>query len=350
MTNADCVSSKTIKTAVIGLGRISWSDHIPEVLQHDNFELVGIVDPIQERVDETLEKFDIENGYLSCDELFKNQNLDLVVIASPTKFHLEQTLLAFENGCDVFCDKPIATSLDETDQMIAGMKKFGKKLMVFQPRRLDLDLLVAQKIISSGKLGKVYMVKRAVSAFSRRNDWQAFLKYGGGMLNNYGAHYIDQMLCLVNEKITETTCKLRTIASLGDADDVVKAIFTTESGIILDLDISQACSAPFIPWHILGEFGSAYFDQDSQSWHMKYYSPEDEEPLEIQDGLAAAGRQYVAESISWYEEEISLSDYELTSFYEKCHDYFGLNDDPFVPIEQTREIMRVIAECRKVAK
>jgi predicted dehydrogenase len=348
--NEDVCFRKKLKTVVIGLGRIAWSKHIPDILKHEGFELTGIVDPIAERVEETKTKFGIENGYLSCDELFSAQKPDLVVVASPTKFHLEQTLQAFSNGCDVFCDKPIAGSLQEADAMIAAMKNSGRKLMVFQPRRMDVELSIAKTILDSGKLGKVYMIKRAVSGFVRRNDWQAFKEYGGGMLNNYGAHYIDQMVCLLNENIAEAMCELRSIASLGDADDVVKAVLKTESGILLDIDINQACPVPFVPWYIMGECGSAFYDQNKNCWHLKYYIPDEVGELEVQTGLAAEGRQYIAESIPWHEEEIFSKDFEEGCFYDKCYEYFALEQEPFVPVTHTREVMRVIAECRKSAE
>jgi len=73
------------------------------------------------------------------------------------------------------------------------------------------------------------------------------------MLNNYGSHYIDRLLYLSGSTAKRITCHLRTIASLGDADDVVKVLIDTENGIILDIDINMASAQPMPVWHILGK-------------------------------------------------------------------------------------------------
>jgi len=84
------------------------------------------------------------------------------------------------------------------------------------------------------------MIKYARSSYIRRNDWQTQKRYGGGMLNNYGAHAIDQLLYITGSKAADISCRLRRIATLGDADDVVKAVIETDNGIILDIDINMA--------------------------------------------------------------------------------------------------------------
>ena len=98
---------KSLRTAVVGAGRIGWMFHIPQALQHEGFDLIAVVDPLQERLDEVEAEFGVK-GCLEYDELLQSVELDLVVIASPTPFHADQAIAAFERGCDVFCDKPMA--------------------------------------------------------------------------------------------------------------------------------------------------------------------------------------------------------------------------------------------------
>ena len=100
---------KILKTAVIGLGRAGWQIHIPQILPNNHFELVAVVDPLSERLAEAEREFKVK-GYHDCESLFENEEIDLVVIASPTHFHKDQTILSLENGSDVLCDKPMACS------------------------------------------------------------------------------------------------------------------------------------------------------------------------------------------------------------------------------------------------
>ena len=182
-----------LRTVVVGLGRIGWQFHLPEVVSHEGFELVGVVDPMQERRQEALSEFEAP-GYQDLQSCLDGAAPDLVVIASPTPFHAGQAISAFEAGCDVFCDKPMAGTLAEADEMVAAAEKLGRKLMVYQPHRALQPTLSLKRILDSGVIGPVYMIKHARTSFTRRNDWQALRRHGGGMLNNYGAHIID--LCL----------------------------------------------------------------------------------------------------------------------------------------------------------
>lgn len=341
---------KVLHTAVIGLGRIGWQFHVPNVARHEGFELTAVVDPLDERLDEAKSRFGAK-GYKDHVSLLASEKLDLVVIASPTKFHREHALAAFEHGCNVFCDKPMAPTLAEADSMIEASKKYNRKFMIYQPHRVGADIVALQEILRQGLIGPVYMIKRSNSGYDRRNDWQAFRKNGGGMLNNYGAHYIDQSLYLSGSRAKRISCSLRTIASLGDADDVLKAVIETESGIILDVDINQAAAQTLPPWQVLGKYGSAVLDQKNHAWNVRFFRPEELEDVGIQEGLAAKARRYGSgEKIPWQEKIFPLSDFQPINFYQKCYEFYALDAAPFVPIEETREVIRVLDACRKNAE
>lgn len=340
---------RRLRTAVLGLGRIGWQFHVPEVVKHTGFELVAVADPLEERLKEALAQWGVK-GYAQWEVLLAKEKPDLVVIASPTQFHADQTLEAFRAGSDVFCDKPLAPSLAEVDRMIEGMKAHGRKLMVYQPHRATAEFTGLQGILASGLIGEVYMIKRACSAYVRRNDWQALRKHGGGMLNNYGAHYVDQLLSLAASRVRRVSCALRAVITLGDADDVVKAVLETESGWLLDIDINMAAAIPVPPWQVLGTRGTIVLDEPSKAWRVRYVEEGGLPALELQTGLAARERRYNEESaIPWQERLFPLSGALPVDFYQKCYDYYALGQPPLVPVAETREVMRVLEECRRSA-
>jgi len=347
---------RQLRTAVIGLGRVGWQFHVPQIINHEGFALVAVVDPLDERLAEAQATFgpalkEPLRTYRDHLTMLEEAKPDLVVICSPTRFHLEQALAAFAHGYDVFCDKPMAPTLEEADTMIAAARDAGRKLMVYQPHRAMVEVVALQDILRRGILGPVYMMKRARSAFTRRNDWQALRKYGGGMLNNYGAHFVDQLLYLAGSRAARIFCALRTIASLGDADDVVKAVIETENGIILDLDINMAAAVPLTPWVILGRCGSATLDESAHTWRVRYFCPTDLADISLDESLAAPGRKYASgETIPWREESFPLADYAPVDFYTKVYDYYALDATPFVPIAESREVMRVLDMCRRDAE
>ena len=338
---------KILQTAVIGLGRAGWQMHIPQITENEKFKLIAVVDPLQERLDEASINFGVK-GYPDCESLFKYEKPDLVVIASPTHFHVLQAGLAFKNGADVLCDKPMAPSLADSDRMIKSMKNSGRKLMIYQPHRAYAETVALRNILERNLVGHVYMIKRAWTRYRIRVDWQAFLKYGGGELSNSGAHFIDQLLYLADSPMKKMSSSVRKIISRGDAEDVAKIVMETENGMILDLDINMAAAIPVTPWQVLGERGSVVWDDAKQAWKVRYYNKEELHGIELQNNLAADNRSYCDDQdIPWKESEYPVSDFKSINFYDKCYDYFALDREPFVPIEHSREVMRIIEICRK---
>jgi len=336
---------KKIKTAVVGLGRIGWKYHIPTIISHPGFELTAIADPLQERLFEGMAEFSVR-GYTDYSELLEKEEIDLMVIASPTLFHEEQATNAMKKGVDVLLEKPIASSLEETGKIIEIMNKTGRKMMTYQPQRVLPETQAVKHILGRSILGPIYMIKRNVAWFTRRNDWQAFKKNGGGMLNNYGSHFIDQLLYITGAKVNKTTVHLRKIASLGDADDVVKILMETDNGILLDLDINMACAQHLPEWVLMGQFGTAVMkraDDNSAYFDIKYYLKEELSELHLVSDFAALDRIYGnSDTIPWKKEIITVSDFTKENYYDKCYEYFALNKQPFVPVSEIMELMRII--------
>ena len=342
---------KKIRTAVIGLGRIGWWYHIPQITEHEGFELIAVTDRMEERLAEAKEKYGAA-CYTDHVKMYESERPDLVVVASPTPFHCEHAIQAMEHGIDVFLDKPMAMSLKEADEIIAVKERTGRKLMIYQPHRVTAQQITLESIIATGKIGRVHMIKRAATDYARRNDWQSLIKNGGGMLNNYGAHFIDQLLYLTDFSVRRVFCLMQNIASIGDAEDVVKIVMETQKGVTLDIDMSTAAAHPIPSFIVYGSNGAIISGNDGNEsvFHVRYYNDSDLGELALYPELAAQKRSYSNfEEIPWVEESVPVSTQKELNFYDKCYDYYSLDKDPFVPIAETREVMRVIQECRDIA-
>ena len=131
-----------LRCAVIGLGRIGWNFHIPQLMKYEGFTLSAIVDPNESRRQDAREKLGISALFKNCSEI-ADGSIDLAVISSPTPFHCEQALYFLRHGVDVFCDKPMAMSYAEAKTMARTAAELGRKLMVYQPHRLSTTALTA---------------------------------------------------------------------------------------------------------------------------------------------------------------------------------------------------------------
>ena len=336
------------KIAVAGLGRIGWTFHFKQANLSPDFDLVAVVDPLQERLDEARAASECR-GYLTYEELWKRERPDVVAIATPTTLHERMTVRALREGCHVILEKPMTTSLRSADRMIAEAEKQGRRIFVYQPHRLTPETQTAKAILASGVLGPVYLIRRTACRFVRRNDWQSLRRNGGGMLNNYGAHFLDQVRYLSDgSPVADIRCHLWAAATVGDADDVVKAWLKTDSGQLLEVEINQATAWNAPPWHVCGKYGSMV--QEGGAFHLKVYDPAEAPPIEIIAG-AAPGRKYdLGDRLPWKEEVIPILPEKQLDFYRNIHEVLTEGAVPHIAIEESRELMQILDACRKRAK
>lgn len=345
----DVSSAAPLRTALVGLGRIGYKYHLPAIRRHAGYQLVGVVDPMSERRSEAAAGCAVP-GFATLEPLLADLQPELVVIASPTPFHVEQACAAYASGAHVFCDKPVATSVAGFETIIAAAARAGKKFLAYQPARLRPEVQALQALLRRGILGGIHLVKRARCSFERRRDWQAFRANGGGMLNNYGSHCLDEWIALFGEEEVSTLfCQTRHVATAGDAEDVVNATLVTARGRILNLDISQACALPGPAWQVMGARGAALFDTETGVWRVRYFSPEEAQPLTAQTGLAAEGRAYSSEKIDWREEQLAAADFPEIDYYDAAWRYFRGGQPPPVTVDESRRLLQLIERCRHSA-
>ncbi|MGE5140244.1 MAG: Gfo/Idh/MocA family protein, partial [Rudaea sp.] len=123
--------------------------------------------------------------------LLANERPDAVLIATPENLHCEPALAAAAQGCHVYLEKPIATSLSDTDTIIAACRSANVKLMVGYILRFDASYAMIESAVRSGSVGpllSIYARRIATIAEARR--------LGGriGPITYIGVHDFDQML------------------------------------------------------------------------------------------------------------------------------------------------------------
>lgn len=291
--------AQPIRVGIAGLGRSGWGIHarLLEPL-HDNFQVVAVVDDDPARRNEAVERFDCM-AYESYDQLLADNAVELVVVALPSFLHAERSIAALQAGKHVVCEKPMATSLDDADRMVAAAEQTGQVLAIFQNRRYDHDFVKIREIIDSGVLGRIVQIRMTESRFSRRWDWQTLKQYGGGSLNNTGPHYLDQALQLFGDATPEVVfCHLDRTLTLGDADDHVKLVFKGENAPTVDIEISSCHAYPGEKWNIMGTQGGLHGSTRELFW--KTFDPAQLAPRQL-DTAPTPNRSYNRDEIPWQE-------------------------------------------------
>ncbi len=189
-----------LRVGVIGLGM--GRHHVAAFSDQEMSEVVAIADLNEDALKEIGDKHEVKGRYTSAEEMLAKEDLDIVAIATPNKFHKPLALAAFEAGCHVLCEKPMAMNTAEAEEMIAASRAADRRLMInfsyrFQPLSWQL-----KKEIEKGVLGDVY---HAETRWMRRDGLPGFGGWfgkkelsGGGPLIDLGVHRLDFALWLMD--------------------------------------------------------------------------------------------------------------------------------------------------------
>ncbi|MDT8861370.1 Gfo/Idh/MocA family oxidoreductase [Alkalihalobacillus sp. MEB130] len=262
----------TVKVGVIGCGSISRLRHLPEYGTNNQVEIVAVCDIVAERAEEMAEKYGAK-AFTDYKELLKLEEIDAISVCLPNYLHAPVSIDASNAGKHVLCEKPMATSKEEAEEMIKAAKDNGKKLMIAHNQRFVSSHQTAKEIIESGKLGKIFSFKTTFGhpgpekwSIDGAESWffnkeEAFI----GAMGDLGVHKADLMRYLLGEfsevaSFIETNAKENT-----EVDDNAVCLLRTESGIIGTLAASWAyVSSSDNSTIIYGEKGTLRLEADPE--------------------------------------------------------------------------------------
>ncbi len=155
--------SDKLRFGVIGCNGMGWSD-TRSLLKMDDVELVAICDVDQNVVQKRKEEYatlrdNKVKTYGDYRELLDDKKVDFVVIGTPDHWHCKIMVDAVQAGKDVYCEKPLANSIQECNIMMQAAEKTGKIVQIGQWQRSGTHYKKAKEILDSGNLGKIRLVK-----------------------------------------------------------------------------------------------------------------------------------------------------------------------------------------------
>jgi len=192
---------KKLNIAIVGVGHIG-SQHAKYASSFGN--LTAVCDIKQDRA-KTIGSLYGCTAYFTLDELLtREKTLDLVAVCTPNGLHAEHTIKALKAGCNVLCEKPMATSVRDCERMIHAAEETNRRLFIVKQNRFNPPVKAVKKVIDEGRLGKILDVQ--VNCFWNRNedyytssDWRGKLKLDGGTLFTQYSHFIDLLYWLVGD-------------------------------------------------------------------------------------------------------------------------------------------------------
>lgn len=224
---------KKLGVAVIGCGNISGS-HIPNYLKLDNVEVRYLCDIIPERADRAVEKYGCGKAVYNYKELLDKDDIDIVSVCTHNDTHAQISIDFMRAGKDVLCEKPAARILSEALEMQKVAHETGRLLSIGVVNRFTDNVNRVRQLIADGELGEVYHTY--ISFRSHRSipglggDFTTKAVSGGGVLIDWGVHYIDLTLYALGEP-TPLTCSGEAFCKLGTPmkDYVCKGMWAADT-------------------------------------------------------------------------------------------------------------------------
>jgi len=179
----------------IGAGGIAINKHLKGYSNLDNVEICAISDISVEALNKIKKTYPEIRTYTNHSEMIEKENLDLLSVCTPNKFHKEYTIDALKAGINVHCEKPIAMNEQEAIEMVEASKKYNRKLMLGLNNRFTNQACFVRDFIKDGGLGNIYYVRcgwRRRRYIPKIGGWFTNKELsGGGPLIDLGVHFID---------------------------------------------------------------------------------------------------------------------------------------------------------------
>ena len=193
--------SRQVGICVIGVGRAgmihAWN------FRHNvtNARLIAVVDPDETIGHKATQELDIEKYYTSYREALNDEEIDAVVVVTPTIFHKEIVIAAADAGKHILCEKPMAMNESECNAMIEAVNKNNVKLQIGFMRRFDDSFNLAKEAIDRGDIGEVVLVKSLTRGPSVPQRWMYDIEKSNGPLAEVNSHDIDTLRWFTGSEI-----------------------------------------------------------------------------------------------------------------------------------------------------
>ncbi|XP_011685180.1 PREDICTED: trans-1,2-dihydrobenzene-1,2-diol dehydrogenase-like [Wasmannia auropunctata] len=189
-----------IRVALFGVGR-AGTIHLENIISNIRVKLLYIVDDVESNWRALQKYWRLDNitflNSKQSDKVFKDPNVDAVVVASPTYTHEDIVIKALEAKKAVFCEKPIAENIQDTAKCYEIAKKVGKPLFCAFNRRFDPSYSNVRDRVRKGEVGHVQTIK-TVSRDSPLPTIE-YLKLSGGIFHDCMVHDIDIITWVLGE-------------------------------------------------------------------------------------------------------------------------------------------------------
>jgi inositol 2-dehydrogenase len=228
---------------LIGAGRMGKVFAQTLAFNVSEVDLVALAETDEATAKEVATQFLVKDYYIDYRKLLDRQDIDAVVITTPTATHATVICDAASAGKHIFTEKPLGDSLDACDRAMLAVKNAGVKMQVGFMRRFDAAYKMAKQQIDAGVIGKPVMFK-SISRDPKRTSLEfAKRENSGGMILDMGVHDFDLARWLMGSEVLRVYSEGGTLVypelkTVGDIDNAIICLKFTNEGLG-EIDVSR---------------------------------------------------------------------------------------------------------------
>jgi predicted dehydrogenase len=317
-----------LRVGLLGVGAIAQVVHLPVLSQLANVELVAVCDVDKPRAKAIAGRFGIPNVYGNDDHVFRSDDVDAVIICTPSHLHESQAIAGLQAGKHVLVEKPLALTADAVQRVLTVAEGSSRRLMIAMNNRYRPDTMALRPFAQGGEFGHIFLTRGAwLNRKMRvvRQTWRhRKATAGGGAMMDLGVQSLD--LCLWMQGFPEIASVITHMHFPGgmEVEDTAGILVRLRNGSAISLTVSWSLVAERDRHYLrmLGTRGSGAIS-----------------PLAVFKEVESGQIIDVTPSVSLGRENLYTASYraELTHFVNAA---LGLEEEP-LPREQL-QVMKLV--------
>ncbi|MFO7895994.1 MAG: Gfo/Idh/MocA family oxidoreductase [Candidatus Cloacimonadales bacterium] len=231
-----------IKFGLIGCGRISQK-HFEAIAEIDGAKIISCADLKAERAQAASEKYKTESYYQNYQEMLEKEDLDAVLICTPSGLHPEMGIAAAQHKINVITEKPMGIDLVSADKLVKACDDNQVELFVVKQNRLNPSIQLLKKAIDKGRFGRIFSANATVrwtrpQAYYDMAKWRGTWEFDGGAFMNQASHYMDLIQWLMGpiESVMSFTA---TLNHTIEAEDMGSGIIRFRNGALGTVEVTM---------------------------------------------------------------------------------------------------------------
>ena len=256
--------SKQVGVGIIGAGNIGKIHATNLAKGIPNAKLVAVADIVEASAKKLAAEFGVTNVFSDYLRLVENREVQAIVIATPTLLKPQIVKFACEAGKHIFCEKPIATTFHDAEQVVKSTQKSPAKFQVGYQRRFDpLHMRVKAKL-EAGEIGSIVLVRSNTrDPVPNQAQWPD-LKNSGGIFVDTCSHDYDLVRWLCGSEVSRVEAD-GSPRSQPDQHTVITNL-SLANGVVAQVDASRMSSYGYdVRVEVLGTKGAIFTSPDEAS-------------------------------------------------------------------------------------